>query len=54
MRIWWSLKNDTDLEVRAQLLRSLDVNKLISSSYPNKMYQVYTIFCYKKYFSFRQ
>lgn len=37
MRIWRSLKNDTDLEVYAQLLRSLDVNKLNSSSYPNKM-----------------
>lgn len=41
------MKNDTDLEVYAQLLRSLDVNKLNSSSYPNKMYQVYTIFCNK-------
>ncbi|XP_076481132.1 spag1 axonemal dynein assembly factor [Bombus vancouverensis nearcticus] len=30
MRIWQSLKNDTDLEVYAQLLRSLDVNKLNS------------------------
>ncbi|XP_043600833.1 RNA polymerase II-associated protein 3 isoform X2 [Bombus pyrosoma] len=30
MRIWRSLKNDTDLEVYAQLLRSLDVNKLNS------------------------
>ncbi|XP_076758384.1 spag1 axonemal dynein assembly factor [Xylocopa sonorina] len=28
MRTWRSLKNDTDLEVYAQLLRSLDVNKL--------------------------
>lgn len=54
MRIWRSLKNDTDLEAYAQLLRSLDVKKLNSSSYPNKMYQIYRIFCYKKYFSFRQ
>ncbi|XP_071866285.1 spag1 axonemal dynein assembly factor [Bombus fervidus] len=30
MRMWRSLKNDTDLEVYAQLLRSLDVNKLNS------------------------
>ncbi|XP_012172630.1 uncharacterized protein LOC100646487 isoform X2 [Bombus terrestris] len=30
IRIWRSLKNDTDLEVYAQLLRSLDVNKLNS------------------------
>lgn len=30
MRIWRSLKNDTDLEVYAQLLRSLDTNKLSS------------------------
>lgn len=33
MRIWRSLKNDTDLEVYAQLLRSLDTNKLSSSLY---------------------
>lgn len=48
MRIWRSLKNDTDLEVYAQLLRSLDTNKLSSSLYLGKIQYVFMYNFYYK------
>lgn len=37
MKAWKSLKNDTDLKVHAQLLRSLNVDKLSSGVYFDKI-----------------